>query len=315
MSRECAQCGNYKYKCDFSTNQWRKGDGQSRCEDCVSARRQTTVFCDECGGQFPDENSLRQHKRTHQPRTFACPGCNRMYRGLTDTALHFESGSCAGCKGQENARRAAYQLVAQQAKGGSNFLTNPLMLTDGGSASVGGYSKEGPNYRCPSCGKTFRLVSALMQHQQSTACIAAGKQVNLRIGNGMQQSAVQQYKFFHGTTWPRANEIDRNGFIPSSGGCLGQGVYVAREEKATRFARQRAEETGQGGGLVEVVVSIRNPKMVGGGRGVNVLIVRVREAPSPAPPPLRPRRSRARLLKLPAIFFWRARSLAFFKKK
>lgn len=37
-SRECAQCGSYKRACDFSTNQFLKGDGQSRCEDCVSVQ-------------------------------------------------------------------------------------------------------------------------------------------------------------------------------------------------------------------------------------------------------------------------------------
>ena len=256
MPRECAQCCDFLYKCDFSASQWRKGDGVSRCEDCVSGG--ASVRCDECGKSFCNDNALRQHKRTHQPRAFACPGCNKMYRGLTDTALHFESGSCAACMGQDNARRAAYQLVSQQ-KGGTNFLTNPLMITDGGAAQ-GGYTDEGPNYQCPSCHKRFRHLSALMQHQQSTACISAGRQVSLRIG--MQQPAVQQYKFFHGTTWPKADKIRRDGFIPSTDGCLGRGIYVAREDKATRFALLRAQETGQGGGLVEVLVSIRNPKMV-----------------------------------------------------
>jgi hypothetical protein len=46
-----------------------------------------------------------------------------------------------------------------------------------------------------------------------------------------------------------------------------------------------------------------------------VLIVRVREAPSPAPPPLLPCRSRARLLKLPAIFFFARYVTGIFLKK
>ena len=256
--RECAQCYVEQPKSAFSWSQWRKGDGGSRCEDCVSGG--AGWRCDECGKPFRDHNALQMHKRKHQPRTFPCPGCNKLYRGLTDTALHFESGSCAACKGQDNARRAAYQLVTQQ-RGGANFLVNPLMLTDG-SGNTGGYTEEGPNYRCPSCKKSFRFFSALMQHLQSTPCLGAGKQVSLRIGNGAQQLETQKFKFFHGTTWPIAIEIERNGFIPSSSGCLGYGVYVAREEKATKFARQRAAETGQGGGLVELLVSFNNPKMV-----------------------------------------------------
>jgi hypothetical protein len=155
-----------------------------------------------------------------------------------------------------------YTNVNTAPTGGSNFLVNPLMITDGGG-SAGGYVEEGPNYRCPSCQKSFRLLSALMQHQQSTrACLEAGRHVNLRIGNGSVLPEAQHFRFFHGTTWPKANQILENGFIPSTGGCLGHGIYVAREDKATRFAHQRAEETGQGGGLVELLVTVRNPKMV-----------------------------------------------------
>ena len=259
MPRQCAQCGDERWKDEFSVTQWRKGDGVSRCEDCVAGG--VAVCCDECGKPFRDANALLQHKRTHQPKSFACPGCSKMYRGLTDTALHFESGSCSACHGQDNARRAAYQLVTQQ-KGGASFLVNPLMIADGGGAA-GGYTDAGPNYCCPSCHKTFRQLSALMQHQQFTKCIEAGRHVNLRLGNGENRNEVQHYRFFHGTTWLTAHQILKNGFIPSSGGCLGHGIYVAREEKATRFARMRAEETGEEcGGLAELLVSVRNPKMV-----------------------------------------------------
>jgi hypothetical protein len=245
--------------------------------------------------------------------------------------MHFESGNCSSCRGVENARRAAYQLCMQQ-PGGANFLTNPLMITDGGGAG-GGYTDEGPNYKCNHCYKQFKFLSSLMQHQQTSACLhASSQQINLRIGNG---PAVQEFKFFHGTTWTKACQIRDNGFIPSSGGCLGfgitsslvyytrirdckntgctgtnalafiesitsvifelstsalssddsyilppgmyvglqatvllmhittiPGIYVAREEKATRFALLRAEETGQHGGLVELLVTVRNPKFV-----------------------------------------------------
>ena len=252
MPRRCGQCSQVCGRSEFSSSQWRKGEGLSRCEVCVAGLN--PVRCDECGKSFRDANALQQHKRTHQPRNFACPGCNRMYRDLTGTALHFESGQCSACRGPDNARRAAYELVAQQS-GGRNFLANPLMITNGGE-TAGGFTADGPNYRCPSCQRTFRFVSALMQHQQSTQCIGAGRHVNLRIGNGGQHRERRQYKFFHGTTWPKAKEILRNGFIPSAGGCLGTGIYVAREEKALRFAHQRAAETGQGGGLVEVCACI-----------------------------------------------------------
>jgi hypothetical protein len=91
--------------------------------------------------------------------------------------------------------------------------------------------------------------------------MSRGQHVNLRLGNSAP--TVQTHKFFHGTTWSRATQIKSNGFMPSEYGCLGRGVYVAREAKATKFARQRAEEAQASfGGLVELLVTFSNPKYV-----------------------------------------------------
>ena len=184
-------------------------------------------------------------------------------RGLTDTAIHFESGACTACKGKSNARRVAYDMIRQQHHS-SKFLTNPLMLTNGDSRD-GGSDENGYNYRCPACSKSFKLLSALMQHTANTpACASTGQHPNFKLLGGptVSQSSPQQYKFFHGTSWANARSISSNGFIPSTNGCLGYGVYVARQDKARRFAQQRALETGQLGGLVELLVTIYNPKYV-----------------------------------------------------
>jgi len=254
--RECAECGCTRVQGDFSTTQWRKGRGESRCQDCVTPAGDGRT-CGHCGQKFRDDNALQMHARTHQERRFGCPGCGKKYRGLTDTALHFESGACSACKGKNNARRAAYDIVSQQ-PGGSNFIVQ--RITDGERS--GAWTPDGHNFKCPSCKKKFGTVSALMQHQQSTPCIGAGRQVNLRLGNGDSSRREQTLKFFHGTTWKRAKDIERNGFIPSSGGCLGRGIYVAREDKARKFALTRAGETGEEGGLIEVLVTFSNPKYV-----------------------------------------------------
>uniref|UniRef100_A0A7S2AU97 PARP catalytic domain-containing protein n=1 Tax=Alexandrium andersonii TaxID=327968 RepID=A0A7S2AU97_9DINO len=46
----------------------------------------------------------------------------------------------------------------------------------------------------------------------------------------------QPFIAYHGTSRANAQSIQRDGFRPSSGGCGGQGIYVAASRKASRFA-------------------------------------------------------------------------------
>ena len=64
------------------------------------------------------------------------------------------------------------------------------------------------------------------------------------------RSEGSQYKFFHGTSWDNALNIQRNGFKISTTGCLGPGVYVARRPKAERFAKDYRRHEGNVGGSV-----------------------------------------------------------------
>ena len=70
------------------------------------------------------------------------------------------------------------------------------------------------------------------------------------------------FKFYHGTSWKVAQKILGHGFIESSDGLLGKGIYVAREDKAMRFAKNKNRHKGQHGGLVELRVTVRKPKFV-----------------------------------------------------
>ena len=64
---------------------------------------------------------------------------------------------------------------------------------------------------------------------------------------------------FHGTSWDSAIAIQAAGrLIPSCAGNLGQGIYVAPEDKARRFALANRG----GGALVEVRINVANPKYV-----------------------------------------------------
>ena len=80
---------------------------------------------------------------------------------------------------------------------------------------------------------------------------------------GQDERGMLVLKLFHGTSWERAKQILRDGFIESTVGCLGPGIYVAREEKARKFAANKARHGGREGGLVTVLVSYRRAKYVG----------------------------------------------------
>ena len=69
-------------------------------------------------------------------------------------------------------------------------------------------------------------------------------------------------KFWHGTSWSRAQLILRDGFEVSPDGQLGRGVYVARRDKALRFAQDGTRHGGAAGGLIAVRVSFDDPKFV-----------------------------------------------------
>lgn len=76
------------------------------------------------------------------------------------------------------------------------------------------------------------------------------------------EEQVQQLKLFHGTSWERAQLIRDVGFMESEDGCLGRGVYAARQEKALRFAKDGARHGGQYGGLVSLLITFKKPKYV-----------------------------------------------------
>ena len=57
---------------------------------------------------------------------------------------------------------------------------------------------------------------------------------------------------FHGTSWDAAKKIAQHGFRPSSGGCLGPGVYAGPVELALQFALKQC-----GGGMTGAIVAVR----------------------------------------------------------
>lgn len=159
MGRECSDCCQWRDNCEFSSNQWRKGNGSSRCKYCVGGYPK--YQCGQCDRVFKTQNELNMHMQVHRPRNVACPLCGEArFRSGANAVQHVESGYCTACKGADYARQQIYEFSRRQ-QGMQPFLNDVPMLTDGGVYdSVPDYP-----YHCPQCAKSFRQMSQLLQHQ------------------------------------------------------------------------------------------------------------------------------------------------------
>ena len=71
MTLQCAQCKYYRSKNNFTSNQWRKDDGISRCANCING----VFVCNDYDRTFKNKNALMMHMQVHLPRIVAFPIC------------------------------------------------------------------------------------------------------------------------------------------------------------------------------------------------------------------------------------------------
>lgn len=162
MGRYCSDCGNWNSCSGFSRNQWNKGDGYSRCRDCVDGNY-VGFQCHQCSRSFNTQNELNMHMQVHRPRSVSCPICgDTRFKSGANAVQHVESGYCSGCRGQNNARQQIYEFASRQ-NGMSRFMTERPQLTYGDWHNNYGNVPEFP-YKCPDCSKSFRQLSQLLQH-------------------------------------------------------------------------------------------------------------------------------------------------------
>ena len=155
--RPCSDCGCSLPRDDYSNNQWNKGSGYSRCYDCVNQ----VYECSVCYRTFQGQNQLNMHMQVHRPRAVACPVCgDTRFRTGANAVQHVESGFCSGCRGVDNARAQIHQF-AQGQRAMQQFMVPQLEY---GGASGPGDVPDYP-YQCRPCGKYFRQLSQLLQHQ------------------------------------------------------------------------------------------------------------------------------------------------------
>ena len=176
MSRVCPSCQYELDRSDFSNNQWRKGNGNSVCRDCIEGNSAPDYQCDICDRVFNCANDLRMHSQVHRPRNVTCPLCgDERFRSGANVASHVESGYCRGCFGKENARRTIYKFVSTRPEA-QQFLVDAPRIENGRN----NYQSDPPQYpyRCSECNMNYRNISQLMQHQDNKHNVRGA----LRIG-------------------------------------------------------------------------------------------------------------------------------------
>ena len=206
-------------------------------------------------------------------RSDTCPGGHRL------VAYTSPGGVCDGPCGRQirsgervmDCRQCNwYQCGDCRTRAGSSRCA-PALRPVGDTADTG-FCPEGhrlvaytsPGGACDGpCGRQIRRGERVMDCRQCNWYQCGDCRGDCRGDTfGMQDVAVslpqaqKTLKFYHGTSWNRACEIGKSGFIPSESGCLGRGIYVAREDKARRFALSSSRHGGDGGsGLIEVVIT------------------------------------------------------------
>ena len=170
MARLCDQCQTWKSSSDYSSNQWRKGDGLSRCRSCVHGHghvaNSAVVYqysCQECQSCFSNLNELNMHMQVHRPRNVACPLCGEgRFRSGANAVQHVESGFCTGCRGATNAREQIYKFASSQ-RAMQPYLSDVPRLTNGGNENA---VPDFP-YSCSKCSRPFKQLGHLLQHEES----------------------------------------------------------------------------------------------------------------------------------------------------
>ena len=201
MGRYCSDCGDWCSPADFSGNQWRKGDGASRCYDCVNGNygndsSDNGRYCSECNNWLSSSDFSNNQwakgdgfSRCYDcvNRTYCCNDCGRTFQSRNNLEMHVQvhrprNIACPVCGDRRFASGAnAVQHVESGACPKCNKASARQQIYQFASAQVQmkrymphllltnvGYNDSGvPDfpYHCPDCNIGFRNASQLLQHQ------------------------------------------------------------------------------------------------------------------------------------------------------
>jgi DNA-directed RNA polymerase subunit RPC12/RpoP len=172
--RHCADCSQWCAPDAFSQNQWRKGEGSSRCISCInlflerrryyidSVKNPPTYECSDCSRTFDSQNNLEMHRQVHRPRNVPCPICGkqRFKKSGANAVQYVESGYCDECQRINSARNQIYQFASSEPPM-QHYLNGRPMLMNGGSTN---HVPDFP-YHCGLCSHAFHHLNQLLQHQ------------------------------------------------------------------------------------------------------------------------------------------------------
>lgn len=114
-------------------------------------------ICKICAHRFRLPHDLFQHMKTHAPTNVSCPVCGvQRFRNAANAVAHVESGYCTGCLGADNARTQIHKYVSVRAP------TLCVPMIENGDSGQGVPDRP---YRCTYCSKSFKHLSAQMNHE------------------------------------------------------------------------------------------------------------------------------------------------------
>mmetsp|Transcript_114967 Transcript_114967/g.371698 ORF Transcript_114967/g.371698 Transcript_114967/m.371698 type:complete len:211 (+) Transcript_114967:87-719(+) len=137
---------------------------ESECKDCNVSVCPTCERCFQTSANSSrgNQNNLQQHMKMHNDRSAQCPACGEQrFRGATGVAIHFESGGCSACRGQDNAEAALYQFVRSNMP---NYLNRAVCDVNDVTYLCDPSHVPPQAYQCRYCDRTFNKFGSLTQH-------------------------------------------------------------------------------------------------------------------------------------------------------
>jgi len=177
VSVSCPDCGKIFGRCNT-----RKQNRAAMKQHMATLHEDVSAQCKECGRVFDyspnrrgNQNSLEEHMQVHKPRSVSCPVCgDTRFRSGANATAHVESGACPGCPGRDRARKVIYDFIGSRQET-QHMLKDVAKLEYHGGSRRGNQDVPELPYQCNQCKKTFKHVSSLMQHEQSSHKMVTGR--------------------------------------------------------------------------------------------------------------------------------------------